>query len=106
MNTGLPTGRQAKVTPLPRPHPSARTFITVGIVLAAITAAEFLVLYVRGMSTLVVTILAALSVAKFFLVAAYFMHLRFDARLLTAVFAVGITLALLITVALKFINLA
>jgi len=106
VNTGLPTGRQAKVTPLPRPHPSARTFITVGIVLAAITAAEFLVLYVRGMSTLVVTILAALSVAKFFLVAGYFMHLRFDPRLLTGIFAVGVTLATLITIAVRLINMA
>nr|WP_280953641.1 cytochrome C oxidase subunit IV family protein [Symbiobacterium terraclitae] len=89
---------------MPRPHPSARTFVTVGVVLAFITAAEFLILYVRGMSTLVVTVLAALSAAKFFLVAGYFMHLRFDARLLTAIFAVGVTLATLITVAVRIIN--
>jgi len=76
----------------------------VGVVLAAITATEFLILYVRGMSALVVTILAALSVAKFALVAGYFMHLRFDPRLLTGVFAVGVTLATLITVAVKLIN--
>lgn len=106
MRTGLPAGHRAKVTPLPRPHPTARTFVTVGIVLAVITAAEFLILYVQGMSALVVTILAVLSAAKFFLVAAYFMHLRFDARILTAIFAVGVTLATLITVAVRFINLA
>ncbi|MEW8979242.1 MAG: cytochrome C oxidase subunit IV family protein [Symbiobacterium sp.] len=106
MRSGLSAGQQAKVTPLRRNHPTARTFVAVGAVLAVITAAEFLILYVQGMSTLVVTVLALLSFAKFALVAGYFMHLRFDARLLTAVFAVGITLALLITVALKFINLA
>lgn len=106
MRTGLPAGHKAKVTPLPRPHPTARTFVTVGIVLAVITAAEFLILYVRGMSALVVTILAVLSAAKFFLVAAYFMHLRFDPRILTAIFAVGVTLATLITIAVRFINLA
>jgi len=103
---GQPAGRRAKVTPMPRPHPSPGTFVRVGVVLAIITAAEFSILYVRGMSALVMTALAVLSFAKFFLVAAYFMHLRFDPRLLTAVFAVGITLATLITIALRFINLA
>ena len=78
MNTGLPAGRRAKVTPLHRAHPTPATFVKVGAVLAVITAVEFLILYVRGMSALVVTILAVLSAAKFFLVAAYFMHLRFD----------------------------
>ncbi|MFB5084874.1 cytochrome C oxidase subunit IV family protein [Symbiobacterium thermophilum] len=106
MNTGESAARRAKVTPLPRPHPTPATFVRVGVILAFITAAEFLILYVRGMSALVVTILAALSAAKFFLVAAYFMHLRFDPRLLTAIFAVGVTLATLITIAVRFISLA
>lgn len=106
MRTGLPAGRRAKVTPLHRAHPTPATFVKVGAVLAVITAVEFLILYVRGMSALVVTILAVLSAAKFFLVAAYFMHLRFDPRILTAIFAVGVTLATLITIAVRFINLA
>jgi len=102
----MPAAQRAKVTPLHRAHPTPRTFVAVGAVLAVITAAEFLILYVRGASALVVTILALLSAAKFFLVAAYFMHLRFDARILTAIFAVGVTLAALITIAVKFISLA
>lgn len=87
-------------------HPTTRTFVTVGAVLAVITAIEFLILYVTGMQTLVVIGLAALSVVKFGLVAAYFMHLRFEPKILAGVFAVGVVLATLITIAIKFINLA
>jgi hypothetical protein len=61
---------------------------------------------VQGMGTTMVIVLAVLSLVKFWLVAAYFMHLRFDPRLLAAVFAVGVVLASLITIALKFVNLA
>ncbi|MFZ5822839.1 MAG: cytochrome C oxidase subunit IV family protein [Bacillota bacterium] len=86
-------------------HPTAKTFVVVGAVLAVITAIEFFILYVTGMQTLVVVGLAVLSILKFGLVAAYFMHLRFEPKLLAGVFAVGVVLATLITIAVKFINL-
>lgn len=87
-------------------HPSARTFVIVGVVLAVITAIEFLILYLKGFQSFVLVTLALLSVLKFYLVAAYFMHLRFDARVLSGIFAVGVTLATLITIAVRLINLA
>lgn len=105
MKTELRSAQQAQAKAHGQPHPTPRTFVVVGVVLAIITAAEFLILYVKGMSSIVMLILAALSVAKFFLVAAYFMHLRFDPRLLAGIFTVGVTLAALITVAVKYINL-
>jgi cytochrome c oxidase subunit 4 len=106
MKTETRTVQQTRVQVHGQPHPTPRTFIVVGGVLAVITAIEFLILYVKGMSSIVMLLLAALSVAKFFLVAAYFMHLRFDPRLLAGIFAVGVTLAVLITVAVRYINLA
>lgn len=87
-------------------HPTTKTFVQIGVILAIITAIEFGIIYLKGFSTLVIIALAALSVVKFALVALYFMHLRFDARILTGIFAVGVVLATLITIAVKFINLA
>jgi len=88
-------------------HPSARLFLTVGAILAVITAVEFGILYVSALGrAAMATILALLSALKFAMVALYFMHLRFDSKLLTAIFAVGLTLAVLTAVALKYINLA
>lgn len=87
-------------------HPTARTFWKVGAILAVITALEFGILYVEALRPLMVTILFALSIVKFAMVAAYFMHLKFDGRVLSAIFAVGVVLATLITIAVKFINLA
>lgn len=106
MKPEIPTAQQAQVKAHGQPHPTPRTFIIVGLVLAVITAIEFLILYVKDMSSIVMLLLAALSVAKFVLVAAYFMHLRFDPRILAGIFAVGVTLAVLTTVAVRFINLA
>lgn len=86
-------------------HPTTKTFVQIGVILAVITAIEFGIIYLKGFSGLVITALVLLSVVKFALVALYFMHLRFDARILTGIFAVGVTLATLITIAVKFINL-
>lgn len=105
MKPGIPSG--AKAHAATHAHPTVKSFLVVGAVLAVITAVEFGILYVTGLSSgVAVTILALLSLVKFGLVAGYFMHLRFDSRLLTGVFAVGVILATLITIAVKFINLA
>lgn len=105
MKPQIGTGAKAEIKG--HAHPTARTFLTVGAVLAVITAIEFGILYVKNLSGApMVVVLGLLSVLKFFLVAAYFMHLRFDPRLLAAVFTVGVVLASLITIALKFVNLA
>ncbi|MFZ5817768.1 MAG: cytochrome C oxidase subunit IV family protein [Bacillota bacterium] len=103
MKPEIRTGAQPQVQG--HAHPTTGTFITVGVVLAVITAVEFGILYLKGMSNLVLAVLALLSVLKFYLVATYFMHLRFDAKLVSGVFVVGVVLATLITIALKFVNL-
>lgn len=87
-------------------HPTARTFVNVGAVLFLLTAAEFGIVYLEGMRSFVVALLVILATAKFYLVASYFMHLRFDHKLLSWAFAVGLVLAILITVAQKYVNLA
>lgn len=104
MKPELRTGTQPHVQG--QAHPTTKTFTNVGILLGIITAIEFGVLYVTGLGTLMVITLAVLSVVKFVLVAAYFMHLRFDGRLLAGIFTVGVLLATAITIAMRFITQA
>lgn len=105
MKPEVRTGAQPQVQG--HAHPTTRTFVVVGLVLAVITAVEFGILYVTDLGrTLMLVALAVLSVIKFGLVGAYFMHLRFEPKLLAGVFAVGVVLATLITIAVRFINLA
>ncbi len=87
-------------------HPTAQTFVKIGLILFVITAIEFGIVYIQGIRGIVVTVLAVLSVLKFILVGGYFMHLKFDHKFLTWAFAVGVVLATLITIAQKFVNLA
>lgn len=86
-------------------HPTVKTFLSVGAILFVITAIEFGIVYIEGIRTTIIAILFLLSAVKFWLVASYFMHLKWEGRILAWVFAVGIVLATLITFAQKFVNL-
>jgi len=97
---------QTQVVTKTHDHPTARTFWVIGAVLFALTGAEFGIVFLEGFKTWVVTGLFLLMTLKFFLVVSYFMHLKWDGKLLAWVFAVGTVLATLITVAQKFVNLA
>lgn len=98
------TATQAKV--VERSNPTAKTFVGIGLVLFVLTAAEFGIVYLEGFQPLVLAGLALFSVLKFILVVGYFMHLRWDSKLLTWVFAVGMVLAVIIAIAQKYVNLA
>lgn len=84
-------------------HPTMKTFVNIGLVLAVITAVEFGIISLHGMRGVVIAVLAVLSLVKFYLVISYFMHLKFDAKVLTWVFVPGVLLATGITTALRFI---
>lgn len=106
MQTEPHTAGQVPVKTHSESHPTPRTLIIVGAVLAVLTIIEFSIISITGMRPLVVTGLFGLSLVKFILVAGFFMHLRFDGRLLTWIFAVGFLLAMVIAIAQKFVNLA
>ena len=77
-------------------HPTARVYIMVAIVLTAITAFEVAVYYIpaiRHRLPLLAGLLVTLAVAKFALVVAYYMHLRFDNKLFTWLFVGGLMAA-------------
>ena len=73
-------------------HPTDRTYIGIALVLGLITAAEVATYYV-DMGALLGPILIVMMIAKFSIVAGWFMHLRFDSNLFTRVFVSGIVLA-------------
>ena len=75
-------------------HPSDGKYIQIALILAVITAAEVATFYVEeALGALLIPVLLAMMVVKFFIVAAWFMHLRFDSNLFTRVFVAGILLA-------------
>jgi cytochrome c oxidase subunit 4 len=73
-------------------HPDALEYIKIGLILAVITAVEVAIYYVDMADGLLLVILLTLSAAKFVLVALWFMHLRFDNRMLSVAFSSGIVL--------------
>ena len=81
-------------------HPSDFTYFKVFLVLLGLTAIEVLLYYqsIPGVN-LNNTALGVLAIAKFLIVVSYFMHLRFDSRLLRRLFAGGLGLAILVYVA-------
>jgi cytochrome c oxidase subunit IV len=74
-------------------HPGPAAYVRVAVILAAVTAIEVGLYYVGVPDKLLVALLLGLAFIKFSLVAAYFMHLKFDAVLLRRIFVTGITLA-------------
>ena len=77
-------------------HPGPAQYVRVAVALAVITALEVTVYYLNLPAKLLVGVLLGLASIKFALVAAYFMHLKFDAHLLRRVFLTGIILACLV----------
>lgn len=84
-------------------HVSTSKYLRIAGILAVITAIEFAIVYVEALKSVVVPILFVLSAVKFGMVAAYFMHLKFEKKMLTWFFVIGIALAAAITLALVFV---
>ncbi len=82
-------------------HATVQTYVRVAVVLGILTAIEIGALYVPGLPKhLLVTLLLVFSVLKFALVVAFFMHLRYDSKLLTALFIGPLIIAMIIILAL------
>jgi len=81
-------------------HPEPKDYVRVAAVLAVLTALEVALYYLEtgtGENVpgwLFPVALLMLSAIKFFLVVAYFMHLRYEKTLLSRFFSVGATLAI------------
>ena len=79
-------------------HPTFKQYVLVATILFVITIVEFLLIWpragiVESLGYSKIPILAILSAVKFAIVIAFYMHLKFDNRLLTWVFLAGLFLA-------------
>jgi hypothetical protein len=81
-------------------QPRATTYLVVAAILTALTAMEVLVYSVKLLTPVLVPVLLVLMVAKFALVAMFYMHLRFEPPLYTRVFAVLLFFGILVVVSL------
>jgi cytochrome c oxidase subunit 4 len=78
------------------PHvPSQLDYVRIAVFLAALTAIEVAIYYFYGSiaKALLIVCLVFLAAIKFATVVAFFMHLRFDGRLLSFIFVTGLFLA-------------
>jgi cytochrome c oxidase subunit IV len=81
-------------------HPTNRFYVIIGVVLLALTALEMVGYLGETSGTLgpgsAAAIILVLSAAKFLLVVAFYMHLKFDHKLFTAIFVFPALLATLV----------
>ena len=95
---GLREGADVHVGPyVEHGHPTPAKYVTIGVILAVITAIEVAIYYVPDFvlvfRPVLEPVLLILSALKFTLVAMFFMHLKFDSRLFSSLFVGGILLA-------------
>lgn len=81
-------------------HPTPKTYFIVAMILSLITAIEVGVFYLTWLGYGIIPVLAILSIAKFAMVAMFYMHLRYEARLFTVFFVAGLSVATFVIFAL------
>ncbi|MFI5269842.1 MAG: cytochrome C oxidase subunit IV family protein [Chloroflexota bacterium] len=74
-------------------HPNALRYVQIATILAILTAFEVTVYYMQSIRLYLVPILLTLSAVKFVLVVLFYMHLKFDSRLFSALFTLGLLIA-------------
>ena len=83
-------------------HPTDMQYVIIAAILAALTAIEVSVSYIKSLGDAAAPVLLTLAAVKFFMVAAFFMHLRFDNRVLRRLFLTGIILAIIVYIVVLF----
>jgi cytochrome c oxidase subunit 4 len=76
-----------------RTHPPDSEYIKIFLLLAVITAAEVATYYFEFETGILLALLIPMMIAKFAIVAMFFMHLRYDSKVFSAAFVFGLTLA-------------
>ena len=87
-------------------HPSVGQYVEIGIILAVLTAIEVALFYAGQAGTpseVTVPAILLLTVMKFVLVVLWFMHLRFDSKILARLFIAGLILAGILYAIVAFI---
>ena len=74
-------------------HPSDAKYMQIAAILAFVTALEVGTYFVEMPGAVLIPLLMLMMVYKFFYVAAWFMHLKFDSVVFTRFFVTGLILA-------------
>jgi cytochrome c oxidase subunit 4 len=93
-----PAGDHHPVAAEEHSHPGPRQYVLIAVVLVILTAVEVATSYLEGHvnSNLLIVALGVMAAVKFFLVAAWYMHMKQDSRLFRQLFVTGIILASLV----------
>ena len=92
--SAVQTEETHEATHEPHAHPSDRKYVQIAVLLAVLTAAEIATYPAEeALGSLLIPILIVLMTIKFWYVAAFFMHLKYDTRMFSWVFVSGIVLA-------------
>jgi cytochrome c oxidase subunit IV len=91
----VPEGGDVVVAPTGHAHPAPRQYVLIAVVLVVITGIEVATSYLEGdvNSNLIIAALGLMAAVKFFLVVAWYMHLRFDSHLFRRFFLLGLIAA-------------
>ncbi len=81
-------------------HPTALRYVQIALILAVLTAIEVWVYYLKSLSHVLIPILLTLSAIKFSMVVLWFMHLKFDNRIFSILFSLGLIIGGSILIAL------
>src|SRR5262245_60394874 len=73
-------------------HPGPRTYVIIAIVLVILTGIEVATSYLEGdvNSNLLIVVLAVMAATKFFLVCAWYMHMKMDPPFFRNLFVIGL----------------
>ncbi|HZS88584.1 MAG TPA: cytochrome C oxidase subunit IV family protein [Chloroflexota bacterium] len=71
-------------------HPTALRYVQIAVILTVLTTIEIAVYYIHSLSKILIPILLTLSAIKFALVVLWYMHLKFDNRIFSALFLLGL----------------
>jgi cytochrome c oxidase subunit 4 len=86
-------------------HPGPGTYGVIALILTVITIAEVSAYYIPAWETssIYVPSMLSMSALKFFLVVAYYMHLKYDHKLFKALFSGPLLVAALTLIGLLFL---
>ena len=85
-------------------HASPKTYWIICVVLCVATFFEwwlFQIPSLRSSAAIMIPVLSAMSILKFVLVLGWYMHLRYDNKILTKIFSFSLFLAVMVFVILK-----
>jgi cytochrome c oxidase subunit 4 len=90
-----PAGDHTPVGAVEDHHPGPRQYVLIAIVLVILTAVEVATSYLEGHvnSNLLIVALVIMAAVKFFLVVAWYMHMKQDSSVFRRLFVTGIVLA-------------